>query len=54
MPNQCKLTRVRSIRASDEFWEMAKNTAKEKKLDTNKLIVNVVTEYCKGENNGRK
>ena len=54
MPNQSKITKVRSIRASDDFWCMTGKTAKKENTDINKLIVKVVTEYCKGVSNGRK
>ena len=53
MPNKSRLTIVRSIRASKEFWNKAKKTAKKQKTDTNKLVIKAVTEYCEKEvNNG--
>ena len=53
MPNSSKLTIVRSIRASKEFWKQVKKVAEKQKTDTNKLIVNIVTNYCNKEvNNG--
>lgn len=54
MPNQSKITKVRSIRASNDFWSITEKIAKEENTDINKLIVKVVTEYCKGVSNGRK
>ena len=54
MPNQSKITKVRSIRASEEFWNITSEIAKNENTDINKLIVKVVTEYCKGVSNGRK
>lgn len=53
MPNSSKKTRVRSIRASNEFWEKVEETAKIEKTDTNKLVIKAVSEYCEKEvNNG--
>lgn len=52
MPNQSKLTKVRSIRASSEFWNNAGKVASEEKTDVNKLIVKVVSNYCKEVKNG--
>lgn len=46
MPNKSKLTVVKSLRASKEFWDKADKTAKKEKTDRNKLIVKVVSEYC--------
>ena len=46
MPNKSKLTVVKSLRASKEFWKKADETAKKEKTDRNKLIVKVVSEYC--------
>ena len=54
MPNQSKITKVRSIRASNEFWDMVKNEAKIKGVDINKFVINAVKEYCKGVENVRK
>lgn len=45
MPNTSKLTTVRSIRASKEFWEKVKQVAKSENTDTNKLIIKAVLEY---------
>ena len=45
MPNTSKVTTVRSIRASKEFWEKVKQVAKSENTDTNKLIVKAVIEY---------
>lgn len=47
-------TKVRSVRASEEFWERAEKVAKDEKIDTNKLIVKTVSEYCEVKENGRK
>lgn len=54
MPNKSKLTIVRSIRASREFWEKCEEKARQENLDTNKLVVRVVTEYCKEVKNDRQ
>ena len=54
MPNKSKLTVVKSLRASKEFWKKADETAKREKTDRNKLIVKVVSEYCNEVENGRK
>ena len=54
MPNKSKITEVKSIRASKEFWDRAEETAKKENTDRNKLIVKVVTEYCNEVENGRK
>lgn len=45
MPNTSKLTTVRSIRASKEFWEKVKQVAKSENTDTNKLVIKAVLEY---------
>ena len=52
MPNSSKITKVRSIRASFDFWEMVEKIAKEQKTDPNKLIIKATKEYCKEVNNG--
>ena len=53
MPNKSRLTIVRSIRASKEFWNKAKKMARKQKTDTNKLVIKAVNEYCEKEvNNG--
>ena len=55
MGGNSKKTIVRSVRASQEFWERLKNVALKKETDPNKLIVRVVGEYCNKEiDNGRK
>lgn len=54
MPNQSKITKVRSIRASYNFWKLIEKTAKKENTDINKLIVRVVTDYCEVVSNGRK
>jgi predicted DNA-binding ribbon-helix-helix protein len=54
MPNKSKLTVVKSLRASKEFWDKADKTAKKEKTDRNKLIVKVVSEYLNEVENGRK
>lgn len=54
MAKEKKITRVRSIRASLEFWEMAQKVANKEKTDPNKLIIKATTEYCnKREENGK-
>ena len=55
MSGNSKKTIVRSVRASQEFWERLKELARQKETDPNKLIVKVISEYCNKEiNNGRK
>jgi predicted DNA-binding ribbon-helix-helix protein len=55
MGGNSKKTIVRSVRASQEFWDRLKNVALKKETDPNKLIVRVVGEYCNKEiDNGRK
>lgn len=54
MPNNTTKTKVRSIRASFEFWELVKNASQKKNMDINKFIVNIVSDYCKEVENGRK
>ena len=46
MANSSKKTKVRSIRASFEFWETLQAVAEKEKTDPNKLIIRVVNEYC--------
>lgn len=46
MPNQSKLTKVRSVRATDEFWRKCDIMARLEKTDRNKLIVKVLNNYC--------
>lgn len=43
---ESKITKVRSIRASFEFWEKAQKVANQEKTDINKLIVKATNEYC--------
>lgn len=45
MPNQSKLTKVRSVRATDEFWRKCDIMARLEKTDRNKLIVRVLNNY---------
>lgn len=54
MPNTSKLTTVRSIRASKDFWAQVKEQAEKENTDTNKFIIKVVIEYILKEKcNGR-
>ena len=53
MANISKITKVRSLRASAEFWEGVSAVAKAENTDINKLIVRVVDKYCKEVNNGK-
>ena len=46
MPNSSKLTTVRSVRATDDFWQRVKKIAEKNKTNSNKVIVDAVTEYC--------
>ena len=39
-------TKVRGIRASEEFWEKCRKVAKIKKTDVNKLVVTRMNKYC--------
>ena len=39
-------TRVRGIRANDNFWDKCNEVAKIKKTDVNKLIVSRMSKYC--------
>lgn len=39
-------TKVRGIRASEEFWEKCRKVAKKKNTDVNKLIVSRMNKYC--------
>ena len=39
-------TRVRSVRASQDFWDKCKKVASIKNTDVNKLIVSRVNKYC--------
>lgn len=43
-------TKVRSVRADTEFWDMCDNTAKNENTSSNELIVRVVYEYCNNAN----
>ena len=52
MANSSKVTKVRSIRASFEFWEMVEKTAEKENTDPNKIIVKATKEYCKEVKNG--
>lgn len=47
MPNRSGKTVVKGIRADRKFFEMCDEVAKVKKTDRNKLIVKVVSSYCK-------
>lgn len=49
MAGSSKITKVRSIRATYEFWEKVRNIAEKEKTDPNKLIIRVVNEYCEGK-----
>lgn len=58
MPNSSKITVVKSIRASHEFWETVKIVAEKEKIDKNALVKKAVMQYCKtairkGDNNGK-
>lgn len=54
MPNISKLTTVRSIRASKEFWQQVKEIAQKENSDINKIVVKAVIEYLSKElANGR-
>ena len=44
-----KITIVRGLRASREFFDKCDLVAKAEGVDRNKLIVRVVSEYCDGE-----
>ena len=46
MANISKITKVRSIRASFDFWEKAQKVANQEKTDLNKLIIKATMEYC--------
>ena len=52
VPNSSKITKVRSIRASFDFWELVEKIAKKENTDPNKLIIKATKEYCKEVNNG--
>lgn len=39
-------TKVRGVRAENEFWVKCDKVAKIEKTDRNELIVRVVTKYC--------
>lgn len=47
MPNRSEKTVVKGLRAERRFFEMCDEVAKVKKTDRNKLIVKVVSSYCK-------
>lgn len=42
-------TKVRGIRADDDFWEMCDKFARLEATSRNELIIRVVTQYCTGE-----
>ena len=54
VPNSSKITVVISIRATKEFWEKTKSVAEKQKTDTNKLIIKVVSDYCEGQDGGKR
>jgi predicted DNA-binding ribbon-helix-helix protein len=39
-------TKVRGIRASQDFWDKCQKVAKSKNTDVNKLIVSRINKYC--------
>ena len=54
MPNSSKITIVRSIRATRDFWEKAKKVAENQNTDINKLIIKIVSDYCEETNGGKR
>jgi predicted DNA-binding ribbon-helix-helix protein len=39
-------TRVKGVRASDEFWEKLQKVAKLKGITMNSIVVNATNKYC--------
>jgi predicted DNA-binding ribbon-helix-helix protein len=54
MPNSSKITKVRSIRASFDFWDMIAKIAEKEKTNLNNLIIKVMTQYCGEKHNARE